>query len=80
MRVGYAVIGNGCTATGIEIVMRTYLRDQVDWPQAFPAEEYAARRARVCAALAEANLDAIYTTAPANVTWLTGYDMIDFHL
>ena len=60
--------------------MKTYLRDQVDWPQAFPAEEYAARRAKVCAALAEANLDAIYITAPANITWLTGYDMIDFHL
>ncbi len=60
--------------------MKTYLRDQVDWPQAFPAEEYAARRAKVCRALAEAGLDAIYITAPANITWLTGYDMIDFHL
>jgi Xaa-Pro aminopeptidase len=60
--------------------MKTYLRDQVDWPQAFPAEEYADRRARVCKALAAAGLDAIYITAPGNITWLTGYDMIDFHL
>ena len=60
--------------------MQTYLRDQVDWPQAFPAEEYAERRAKVCRALADADLDAIYITAPANITWLTGYDMIDYHL
>ena len=60
--------------------MQTYLRDQVDWPQAFPAEEYAERRAKVCRALADAGLDAIYITAPANITWLTGYDMIDYHL
>ena len=60
--------------------MQTYLRDQVDWPQAFPATEYAERRAKVCAALQEAGLDAIYITAPANINWLTGYDMIDFHL
>ncbi len=54
--------------------MQEFLREQVDWPQAFPAEEYAGRRARVCSALTEANLDAIYITAPANITWLTGYD------
>ncbi len=60
--------------------MQTYLRDQVDWPQAFPATEYAERRAKVCKALQEAGLDAIYITAPANINWLTGYDMIDFHL
>ncbi len=60
--------------------MQSYLRDQVDWPQPFPAEEYAARRARVRAALAEASLDAIYVTAPASITWLTGYDMIWYNL
>ena len=60
--------------------MQTYLRDQIDWPQAFPAEEYASRRARVRAALAEAGLDAIFVTSPANITWLTGYDMIWYHL
>ena len=61
-------------------MMQTYLRDQVDWPQAFPAEEYAERRAKVCKVMADAGLDAIYVTAPANITWLTGYDMIDYHL
>ena len=60
--------------------MQTYLRDQVDWPQAFPPEEYADRRAKVCKALGEAGLDAIYITAPANITWLTGYDMIWYNL
>jgi len=56
--------------------VQTYLRNQIDWPQAFPAEEYAARRAKVCRALEAAGLDAIYVTTPANITWLTGYDMI----
>ncbi len=60
--------------------MQTYLRNQIDWPQAFPAEEYAERRAKVCRALADAGLDAIYVTTPANITWLTGYDMIWYHL
>jgi hypothetical protein len=44
--------------------MQTYLRDQIDWPQAFPPAAYAERRAEVCKALAEANLDAIDITAP----------------
>jgi Xaa-Pro dipeptidase len=60
--------------------LQDYLKDQVDWPQPFPAEEYAARRARVRQALTEASLDAIYVTAPASITWLTGYDMIWYHL
>ena len=60
--------------------MQTYLKDQVDWPQAFPLEEYAERRAKVAKALQDAGLDAIYITTPANITWLTGYDMIWYHL
>ena len=60
--------------------MKTYLRDQVDWQQPFPAEEYAVRRARVRKALTDSSLDAIFVTAPANITWLTGYDMIWYHL
>ena len=60
--------------------MQTYLRNQIAWPQAFPAEEYAERRAKVRKALEEAGLDAIYVTTPANITWLTGYDMIWYHL
>ena len=60
--------------------MQTYLRNQVDWPQPFPAEEYAERRAKVRRALAEVNLDAIFINTPANITWLTGYDMIWYHL
>jgi Xaa-Pro aminopeptidase len=60
--------------------LQAHLRAQVDWPQPFPAEEYAERRARVRRMLAEAGLDAIYVTAPANITWLTGYDMVWYHL
>ncbi len=60
--------------------MQSYLRDQIDWVQPFPPEEYTARRGRVRQALAEAGLDAIYVTNPADLNWLTGYDMIWFHL
>jgi Xaa-Pro aminopeptidase len=60
--------------------MKEHLRKQVDWPQPFPPEEYAERRKRVRAALAEAKLDAVYVTIPADLAWLTGYDMIWFHL
>ncbi len=60
--------------------MQDYLRDQVDWEQPFPPEEYASRRARVRQSLAEQGLDAIYVTNPADLTWLTNYDMIWYHL
>jgi len=59
--------------------MQAYLRKQIDWPQAFPPEEYRARVDRVRAALAERGVDALYVTTPANITWLTGYDMIWYH-
>lgn len=59
--------------------MQRYLRDQIDWPQAFPAAEYAERRSRVRKALAAKGIDAIYVTIPANLTYLTGYDMIWYH-
>lgn len=60
--------------------MQTYLRQQIDWPQPFPAEEYAARRKKVRDALAARNIDALYVTTPANLTYLLGYDMIWYHL
>ena len=60
--------------------MQQYLREQVDWPQAFPESEYAERVGKVRAALAADGLDAIYVTHPANLTYLTGYDMIWNHL
>jgi len=59
--------------------MSQYLKDQVDWPQPFPPEEYAERRARTRAAMAAAGIDALYITAPADLTWLTNYDMIWYH-
>jgi len=60
--------------------MQQYLREQVDWPQAFPEREYAERVGKVRAALAVNGLDAIYVTHPANLTYLTAYDMIWNHL
>ena len=59
--------------------MKQYLRDQVDWPQAFPPEEYTARRAKLRDALAAEEFDGIYVTMPADITYLTGYDMIWYH-
>ncbi|MEE2980650.1 MAG: Xaa-Pro peptidase family protein, partial [Pseudomonadota bacterium] len=60
--------------------MAQYLKDQVDWPQPFPAEEYAARRAKTRTAMANAGINALYVTVPADLTWLTGYDMIWYHM
>lgn len=60
--------------------MQTYLRQQIDWPQPFSAEEYAARRQKVRSALAAKKIDALYVTLPANLTYLLGYDMIWYHL
>ena len=60
--------------------MKDYLRQQVDWEQPFPAEEYADRRKRLRQALADHGYDAIYVTNPADLTWLTNYDMIWYHL
>lgn len=60
--------------------MKSYLRKQIDWPQPFPAEEYAARRKNVRDALVARNIDALYVTTPANLTYLLGYDMIWYHL
>jgi Xaa-Pro aminopeptidase len=57
-----------------------YLRNQVDWPQPFPPEEYATRHANVRANLAKHGVDALYVTSPADLTYLTGYDMIWYHL
>ncbi|MDG2481886.1 MAG: aminopeptidase P family N-terminal domain-containing protein, partial [Alphaproteobacteria bacterium] len=61
-------------------MIQTYLRDQLDWDQPFKPEEYADRRRRVREALQAAGLDAIYITNPADLTWLTNYDMIWYHL
>ena len=60
--------------------MQQYLREHVDWPQAFSEREYAERVGKVHAALTADGLDAIYVTHPANLTYLTGYDMIWKHL
>ncbi len=56
--------------------MKTYLRDQIDWEQPFPPEEYAERRAKVRAAMAEAGLDALYVIRRADLKYLVAYDQI----
>ena len=61
-------------------MIQTYLRDQIDWEQPFSTEEYAGRRRRTREAMSAAGLDALYITNPADLTWLTGYDMIWYHL
>ncbi|NYS24775.1 aminopeptidase P family protein [Rhodobacteraceae bacterium 2376] len=53
---------------------------RVDWPQPFPPEEYAMRRRKVAEALAGQGLDGMFVTNPADICYLTGYDMIWFHL
>jgi len=59
--------------------MQGRLRKQIDWPQAFPPEEYTERRAKVRKALQAKGLEAIYVTLPGDLTWLCGYDMIWYH-
>ncbi|MEE9299747.1 MAG: Xaa-Pro peptidase family protein [Alphaproteobacteria bacterium] len=59
--------------------MKTYLRDHIDWEQPFPPEEYAERRAKVRAAMTEAGIDALFLVRPADMNYLTGYDMIWNH-
>ncbi len=61
-------------------MIQTYLRQQIDWDQPFTAEEYARRRERTRQAMTRAGLEALFVTNPADLTWLTGYDMIWYHL
>lgn len=56
--------------------MQQNIRDQIDWEQPFPAEEYAERRAKVQAALARDGLSGILVTEPRNIYYLTGHDHI----
>lgn len=60
--------------------MNEHLREQVDWPQAFPSEEYEARVDKVRESLADDGIDAIYVTIPADITYLTGYEIVWNHL
>ena len=60
--------------------LKTYLRDQIDWEQPFPAEEYAGRRAKVRAAMKKAGIDALLICRFPDINWLTGYEMIWNHL
>ena len=60
--------------------MDSSLRSQIDWEQPFTPEEYADRRRRVREALQRAELDAIFITNPPDITWLTNYDSVWYHM
>ena len=60
--------------------MTTYQVPSVDWPQPFAPGEYEFRRRSVSARLRSAGVDAILVTKPADIYYLTGYDMIWFYL
>ena len=53
-------------------------RDQVDWEQPFPPEEYVERRAKVRQALQAQGLDGILVSSPPDLNYLFGYDHIWF--
>ena len=52
---------------------------QADWPQPFTSEEYVLRRKNVAGRLIEQGFDGMLVTSPADIYYLTGYDMIWFH-
>ncbi len=56
--------------------MESVIRDMIDWEPAFPAEEYAERRAKVKAALEEAGYDGMVVTEPRDYYYLSGHDHI----
>lgn len=53
-------------------------RAQVDWPQPFPHEEYAARQGRLRSALKAADLSGVLVSSPPDLNYLFGYDQIWF--
>ncbi len=65
---------------GDQMELKTYLRDQIDWEQPFPPEEYAARRKQVRDAMKKAGVDVLLLCRLPDINWLTGYDMIWNHL
>lgn len=60
--------------------MHQAVRDQVDWEQPFPHEEYVARQNKVRAALQAQGWSGILVTAPADLNYLFGYDQVWFSL
>lgn len=58
--------------------MHQALRDQVDWQQPFPHEEYVARQGNVRSALQAKGYSGILVTSPADLNYLFGYDQVWF--
>jgi Xaa-Pro aminopeptidase len=56
--------------------MDAAIRNMIDWKQPFSSGEYAARRAKVKAALELAGYDGIIVTAPRDYYYLSGHDHI----
>ena len=53
-------------------------RDQIDWQQPFPHEEYTARQSRVRVALKAHGYTGILISSPPDLNYLFGYDQIWF--
>ena len=58
--------------------MHQNTRDQVDWQQPFPHEEYYARQGRVRAALKAQGYTGVLISSPPDLNYLFGYDQIWF--
>lgn len=58
--------------------MHQAVRDQVDWQQPFPHEEYATRQGNVRSALQAQGCSGILVTSPADLNYLFGYDQVWF--
>ena len=50
------------------------------WGPAFSDEEFAQRKQRVIEQMTAAGIDTLLVTSPANITYLTGYDMVWYYL
>lgn len=56
--------------------MEQIIREQIDWQQPFPPEEYIERRTKVKSALESVGYDGIVVTAPRDYYYLCGHDHI----
>ncbi|MGI9424436.1 MAG: M24 family metallopeptidase [Hyphomicrobiaceae bacterium] len=58
--------------------MHQRTRDQVDWEQPFPHDEYVARQSNVRRTLKTHGYSGILVTSPADLNYLLGYDQVWF--
>src|SRR5437899_123542 len=68
------------TSAWLSISTRIFLRGTLAVMAAFPDEEYAQRLEKTRARMADARLDVLLVTDPANMNYLTGYDAWSFYV